>query len=498
MSGRTVRSVTQSQSAAVRPAANPAAAGPATMTARVRLVAIGAVIASLTCGCSQSPAPSDSQTRAAQTSSSQPSGETRAAAPLSPVVLPDLTSVSDPVRQQITARDRELQAALGDGSRTPADRAALYGAVGHVLMAATFFDEAQLAYRHAEALQPSTPKWPYLAGHAAVRKGDRDTAVRAFERTLALEPSYSPALIWLGDMQLDLGRPQDARATFARAVAQNGESAAALFGAGRAALAAGAYTEAVQHFEHALRIDPRASAIRYPLAMAYRRAGASDKAEPLLQQRGNVAPALPDPLLQSADVVLDSAVSHEALGMQALRSQDWAGAITTFARGLEVAPNDPSLRYWLASAMIASGDEKGAERQFREVVRRHPDYAKAHFSLGAIAERRGQRAEAVKEYEAAVRYAPNMPDARLRLADTLRASNQLRAAVTQYDETIKLDPGLISAWTGAIQTLIALGDTAEARAWLQRAQRVHPSNNALTDLARRLRASGSTSSAAFR
>ncbi|MGC4084955.1 MAG: hypothetical protein QM736_23280, partial [Vicinamibacterales bacterium] len=52
--------------------------------------------------------------------------------------------------------------------------------------------------------------------------------------------------------------------------------------------------------------------------------------------RGNVAPTLVDPLLQSTEVVLDSAVAHEAAGMQALRAQDWSGAIAAFTRGLTV------------------------------------------------------------------------------------------------------------------------------------------------------------------
>ena len=451
-----------------------------------RRLAYAVVCAALTGGCSSNAEPDRPPATSANAASGTSDGATDTA-PLGPVVLPDLTAVSDSVRQQIAARNSELQAGLGDASRTPADRAALYGELGNLLLAATFFDEALFAYRHAEALQPTTPKWPYLAAHAAVRKGDRDTAARYFERVVTLEPMYTPALVWLGDMQFDLGRTADARATFARAVAQSGESAAALFGAGRTALAAGAYSEAVERFERALRIDPQASAIRYPLAMAYRQAGAPAKAEPLLRQRGSVAPTMSDPLLTSADVVLDSPVSYEALGMRALRNQDWSGAITSFARGLEVAPNDPALRYWLASAMMASGDEGGAERQYREVVRRHPDYAKAHFSLGAMAERRNQRADAIKEYEAAVLHAPNMPDARLRLADVLRAAKQWRAAVEQYEEAVKLDPGMISAWTGGIQALNAAGDAPAARSWLERAQRVHPSNNVLSTLASQLR-----------
>jgi tetratricopeptide (TPR) repeat protein len=80
-----------------------------------------------------------------------------------------------------------------------------------------------------------------------------------------------------------------------------------------------------------------------------------------------------------------------------------------------------------------------------------------------------------------------MPEARLRLADTLRASSQLGAAVAQYEEAVRLDPGLLPAWTGAIESLIALGNATEARIWLERAQRVHPSHAALATLAAQLK-----------
>jgi len=413
-------------------------------------------------------------------------GEQRAET-LADVALPDLSSVAAPVRQQIVKANDALTAALGSASSSAADRAQRYGELGSVLMAATFFDEAVLCYRHAEVLVPGDAKWPYFRGHASLRKGDRKDAARSFERTRALDSRYVPALVWLGDTYLDLGRNSDAQAAFAGALALQPDSAPALFGAGRAALARQAYGEATGYLERALQVDPRATVINYPLAMAYRGTGQREKADALLQRRGNTAPDLPDPLLQQADVVLESAVSYEGIGMQALRRQDWGGAVQAFRRGLEVAPDDPALRYWMATAMIASGDAPGAEREFREVVRRQPQFANAHFSLGAILDRRGDKAGALGEYQAAVKAAPNMPEARLRLADTLRAQGQQASAVAQYEEAVKLDPTMADAWIGGAEALVAAGRTADARTWIARARRIHPDRRELAELEARVR-----------
>ncbi len=453
-----------------------------------------ALTALVTAGCSGSPAPDTTSATPAASPVSAPTAPLAQAPaasdvgdePLAAVVLPDLANVAAPVRAQLQAREATLRTALANPTASVEERAARYGQLGDALMAAAFFDDARLCYRHAATLVLDEARWPYLLGHATLRKGDRRRAALAFARAVTLEPAYLPALVWLGEMQLDLGQDAEAQATFGRAVAQSPNSAAALFGAGRAAVARGSYGEAVSYLEQALRADPKASVVHYPLAMAYRRVGAADKAAPLLQRRGTVAPLLADPLLESAEVVLDSAVAHEAAGMQALRAQDWTDAVAAFRRGLTVAPDDASLRYWMASAMIASGDAAGAEREFREVLRRHPGYANAHFSLGAIMAQRGQRAEALAAYKAAVRYAPTMPDARLRLADTLRAAGQLREAFAQYDEAVRLDPKAVSGWVGGAETLLALGDTDQARDWLTRARQVHPSRRELDALSMRL------------
>lgn len=416
------------------------------------------------------------------TTSTQQNSQLSAPPSSAACVSPDLNGLATSVQKQIRDRDAELKQTLGRREASPADRAAAYGALGRLLMAAKFGQEAASCFVHAEALAPADMRWPYYTGHAYLRSGDRAQAAAAFERALRAKPGDLTSLVWLGESYLDDDRLDLAQAAFQRAIDAQPQSAPALFGAGRTALARREYNEAAQDLERALAIDPRASAIHYPLAMAYRGLGDGPKADAHLRQRGSSYPTLPDPLMQDDEDVLESAMSFESRGMDALKSADFATSIAAFQKGLVLAPDDTSLRYWLGAALYASGKPEDAVREFSEVVRRDPDFAKAHFSLGAVYDARQQRGKAIDEYQAAVRADPNLPESRLRLAEDLRASGQLAAAVDQYDAAVRLDPTIVEAWIGGAHALIDLKRTDQARDWLARARRLYPSRPELAQL----------------
>ncbi len=437
------------------------------MTRRVIALAVIAVASLLGGACARDPEP--------------------AAATVPRVVLPDLSSLAPSVQRQIRERDAGLTTALGNARASRADRAAAYGALGRMLMAAKFSDAAALCYLHAETLQPDDNRWPYYLGHAYLRKGDRERARSAFERALKLRPADLPTRIFLGETYLDDGRLDLAQAEFNAVLSLQPQSAAALFGAGRTALARQAYAEAVQNLERALASDPRASAVHYPLAMAYRALGDAAKSEAHVRQRGTVFPDLADPLMQQDDEVLDSAVAYEGRGMQALRDEDFAAAAAAFRKGLELEPDAASLRYWLGAALYAGGDGVGAEREFSAVARQSPGFAKAHFSLGAIYDGRGRRSEAVEAFRAAVQADPGMPEARFRLAEDLRATGQLDASLPQYEAAVKLDPSVAEPWIGGAHALLALGRNQQASTWLIEAQRIHPGRTELGEMQARLK-----------
>jgi len=409
-----------------------------------------------------------------------------AASTLAPVTLPDLSALAESVRDQFRERYERLTRALSAENAAKTELASAYGDLGRLLMASRFNDEAALCYQHAAALAPDDLRWPYFLGHVYLRKGERAQAAAAFERALTKKPADLPTLVWLGETYLDDGRPDAAQPVFVKALSIEPRSAAALFGAGRATLAQRNYRDAAQYLERALAADSRASAVHYPLAMAYRALGDRERAEAHLGQRGGNFPELPDPLLQPDGEILHSAVAYENRGVEALKRADFAAAAALFRQGLELEPNDPSLRYWLGATLYASGDPSGAQHEFEAVLQQSPDFAKAHFSLGAIFEASGRRPAAIEQFQAAVKSDPNMPDARLRLAEALRASGQLQASMVHYEAAVALDPGIAEAWIGGAQALIGLRRNEQAAEWLARAQRIHPNRPELEELAKRL------------
>jgi tetratricopeptide (TPR) repeat protein len=416
-----------------------------------------------------------------------PASEQIAENPLPAVVLPDLSRLAAPVQQQIQGQFAAATRIIENPGVSPSERAGAYASLGKLFLAATLADEAELCYRHAQALAADDMRWPYMLGHVSLTKGEPAKAATAFERALNLRPDDVPALVWLASARLDEGRFETAESLFLKALTLQPSSAAAAFGAGRAALARQAYKEAVERFERALAIQSGATAVHYPLAMAYRALGDRANADVHLSRRGEVWPALADPIRDQQDEPLESVTLYERRGVQALGAQDWASAIAAFRKVLELDPNDAALRHRLATALYGAGDQLAAAREFDEVLRRHPGYLKAHISLGMLHNLNGRYPEAIDRFAAALQVDRNSPEARLGLAEALRVSGRPEASIGHYDEAVKLDPAVPEAWIGGAMALITLRRTADAREWLARAERVHPNQAKLRELEGMLR-----------
>ena len=177
-------------------------------------------------------------------------------------------------------------------------------------------------------------------------------------------------------------------------------------------------------FEQALSADPRASIAHYPLALAYRGLGDTAKAEAHLRQRGSVEVGPPDPLMVELRGLLHGAVAEENRGIRALDSGDFAAAAAHFRKGIELAPDNPSIRHKLGTALSLTGDTRGAFEQFEETVRRSPGFSQAHYSLGVLLAASGRYQEAIERFSTAVRYEPDYVEARLRLAELQRRAGR--------------------------------------------------------------------------
>jgi tetratricopeptide (TPR) repeat protein len=402
------------------------------------------------------------------------------------VVLPDLSRVEAPVQRQLREGAAALISRIEDRQTASVDLGAVYGEMGKLLMAAQYLDAAESCFLNAQSLVPADRRWPYYLGRLYKVKGPLAKSVASFERALQLAPDDVATLIWLGEAHLAEGRADAAAPLFARALRGQPNSIAARFGAGRAALAVRDYAGAVTYLEQGLALNPRVAAFHYPLALAYRGLGRVAEAEAHMRQRGgsDVLPA--DPLMQELEDLLQSPMAYDLRGTRALEIGDWGAATAYFRKGLELAPDDATLRHRLGTTLAQIGDTRGAVEQFEQVIRTSPEFSKAYYSLGVLMEADGRQQDAIDRYSTAVKYEPTYVQARVRLAGVLRRTARLEESLAQYEQALETDPTSAAAAFGYAMTLIHLQRYDEARDRLAQGMTTYPDRTAFARALARL------------
>ncbi len=438
------------------------------MTVRLGLVLICACFAG---GCDGERAPS-----ADRSPGREPASRLPASAPA--IVLPDLAGAADSVREQIRARYEATTRTAAD----QASRAAAYGELGKVLMAASYPDAAERSFLNARALAPGEARWMYYLGQVYRQRSELDKAIDAFEQVFALQPDDVATLVWLGEMNLALGRPENAEPLLRKALGLQPRSAAVVSALGRVRLARRDYRAAVQLFEQALALEPQASALHYPLSLAYRGAGDETNADAHLRERGTVEASLEDPLMRELSGLLESASVYDTMGRTALERGDWAAAAESSRRGIALAGDNQSLRaslhHRLGTALAQMGDGGGALQQFREAVRVDPAFVRGYFSLGAMMMSAGRTGEAIAMFKIALAREPDYVEARIALADTLRQARRTEEALAEYRRALDTRPRAAAALFGEALALAGLGRYAEARDRLVQAMSLYPGDPA--------------------
>jgi tetratricopeptide (TPR) repeat protein len=117
---------------------------------------------------------------------------------------------------------------------------------------------------------------------------------------------------------------------------------------------------------------------------------------------------------------------------------------------------------------------QGAVKQLREILRRDPKFASAHYTLGALLLADGQTDLAIQRFASAVEFEPTYLQARLQLANTLSSRGRFERAREQYAAIIRLDPRFAEARFGDAMALAGLRRYGEARNRLAEGVRLHP------------------------
>jgi tetratricopeptide (TPR) repeat protein len=152
----------------------------------------------------------------------------------------------------------------------------------------------------------------------------------------------------------------------------------------------------------------------------------------------------------------------------------WQDSESLFRHALQVAGNDPIIRFSLGGALAQKNKLDDARVQFLEVIKLKPDYAEAHDDLGVIYQLQGKLDAAIAETSEALRLRPDLIRARNNLGAALAAQGKTAEAMAAFRETLRRNPGNAETHYNLGKLLADQKRTSEASAEFSEAIRLKP------------------------
>ena len=402
------------------------------------------------------------------------------------IPLPEITKLDEAVQQQLRNKQSALAALCECPGVSDARLSQAYGEMGMLYHSYRLYDAAEACYRNAQTLAPGTFRWPYYLGDVYARQGDADSAIAAFQQALSIRADDVPALVGLAQAYLAANQPNEAEPFFERVLAKDAGCAAAHAGLGRMASLRSEHEVAKRHFTTALQLQPDATSLHYPLAMAYRNLKRPDKAAEHLKKRGDGAISFSGPLMDAVEALSIGRQRRTQVGLAAVRDGETTVALRELGKAVRADPDDSLLRLNLGTALDRSGDRDGAIRQYREAIRLRPNYARAHCNLAVVLAGKGAHDDALSHFREAVACDPQYVDAHLGLASLALKTGKHPLAVTHSALAVEIDPRHAAARWLHVVALTKAGRHAEAMDSLERSSKALPRNMPLAAAAARL------------
>lgn len=270
---------------------------------------------------------------------------------------------------------------------------------GESLLARGEAEQAEAAFRRAIEADPRDVRAHLDLGLALEMQERFADAEAAYRAALEIDPEFAEALNNLGVLLRDQERLEEAVEMLRRAVRARPSFASAHLNLGLALEEAGAIEEAMASYRRVIQLAPREPTSRIQLGLLLLERGERDQA--LIELRRAASAAAGQPAMLSA------------LGNGLRRAGDPQMAVRVLRDAIEASEGraPPAVHAELALALFAADHREEAERALRELLRRSPDYATAHYLLAnMLASRRAYR-EAAAAYQAYLRAEPNGPQA---------------------------------------------------------------------------------------
>ncbi len=312
-------------------------------------------------------------------------------------------------------------------------------------------------------------------------------SVALFERATSATRDNDYALVMLGKARLERGDTAGAEAALQRAVELKPNAADAWHFLGVAAYRKEDWAGARDRLDRSIRLNNEGGYLPYSmefLARSQARSGDTAGALATWRRLCEIAPDLPAPRYELG--LAEASIGRDQAAVEAFRAsldRDASAAHTWYAMG------NALLRLRLTDDAVAA---------YRETLQRRPAHTGALVNLGTVRLNSGNLDEARDFYQRATEADPDLVLAQQNLGGVLERLGLPGQAAVRYRRVVALEPGSESGRLGLARALAASGDAAAAIAELRElAARFPGKAERFLDVARKLaRDAGLTDGAA--
>jgi tetratricopeptide (TPR) repeat protein len=280
--------------------------------------------------------------------------------------------------------------------QTVPDRADVRSNLGAAYVKLGRLEDGLREYREAIRLDEANPTYHFNYGLALYKSGQHEAAATELQRVTELDASNRGAVLLLGDCLLQLGRDADVIALLSPRDAD---------------------------FSSDL-------AYAYILGMALVRRGEMERGQVLI-----------DRIFKAGE----SAEGHLLMGMAHLNTRDYKSAVAELARANELNPKLPKVHSLYGRALLASGDQEAANRQFGLALEADPNDFDANLQLGGVRQREQRLEEALVYLNRAAALQPDNLAVRQALASVYLAQGKTERALTLLESVVKEAPDFVDA-----------------------------------------------------
>ncbi len=349
--------------------------------------------------------------------------------------------------------------------RSNPEDASSNGEAAKLLHAYRQFELAMQFYRRAQALEPSSARWPYYQGVIQASQGRDGEAVASFNSVLALDPTNLPAEKRLARALLDQGNLQDSLRIYRALLVNEPADPEIRTGLGRVHAALGNTKEAVAHLARAVEILPNYGEAHYALALAYRDLGDEQSAAAQFKRYEEDklgAPSSVDPLMTAVNNLNPSAIEYLKAGIEAQKAGRIREAIKHNLRALELDPNLDQGHANLIVLYGLVGESDSARLHYQKALALNPNSVAVHYNYGRLLYDEGNYSQAKLSFQRALEINPEDAFTNNDMGETTEQLGRLADAIGYYRRAVANRPDYGHAHFNLGRTMMQQGQPTKA------------------------------------